>query len=291
MVAIMDDIVEWSTPADRYRDYCMWDYEPLMPVAGKLRQSSLLWHSFATLGAPPNLRRIVESLRAELGAFETVWGVKRIGERFSWELYIYDYGRLERRASIARVLKAIAPWAPSTLSLAEDRPYFMFSLDLDVDLGQGQRQIDELSVYIGNPGSSVSSGICYQLTADGLRLDNMYYFFDAHEQWDEIVAKVACSAHLGLRGLDIDSILWPELRDCGVIVVANKKFNDGVYFSRVTIDKLMFFLDRMNYPHAVQAFLRDNRYRLDHLLYDVGIDYSRVDGRTEIIKSAYYGVV
>ena len=106
----------------------------------------------------------------------------------------------------------------------------MFSLDLDAALGEGRRGIDEISVYIGNPSGMVSSGLCYQLSAAGLRFDNLYYFFDRQENWEDIVGKVASSAHLDLAGLDVSSILWPELCDCGIIVVANKKYNDGVYF-------------------------------------------------------------
>ena len=78
----MAELLEWAAAGDRYRDYCLWDYAPLGPTEGRLRQSSLLWQSFAALGAPPRLRAMVEALRAELGPFETVWGVKRIGERF-----------------------------------------------------------------------------------------------------------------------------------------------------------------------------------------------------------------
>lgn len=283
----MGEILEWADASDRHRDYCLWDYAPLVPPVGKLRQSSLLWNSFEALRAPAKLRKMVEALRSALGPFETVWGLKRLGQRFSWELYFYDYERLERRVSIERVLAILEPFAPSQLRLSPSRPYFMFSLDLTTDMAG----IDQASVYMGNPGSSVSSGICYNLGRDGLRLDNLYYFFDAREQWDDIVSKVAASVHLDLRAVDLDDILWPELRACGVIVVANKRFGDGVYFSRITIDQLLHFVERLDYPEAVRRFLHDNRTRLDHLLYDVGIDYRQVDGRIEITKSAYYGIV
>jgi hypothetical protein len=74
-------------------------------------------------------------------------------------------------------------------------------------------------------------------------------------------------------------------------VVANKKHHDGVYFSRIRIDQLIWFVERLGYPQAIRDFLRQHRARLDHMLYDVGIDYRMVDGRLEIVKSAYYGVV
>jgi hypothetical protein len=39
--------LELSAPGDRYADYCLWDYEPVGPTAGRLRQASLLWHSLS----------------------------------------------------------------------------------------------------------------------------------------------------------------------------------------------------------------------------------------------------
>jgi len=287
----MADLLDWTRPDDPQLDYCLWPYKPVAPTDGKLRSSTLLWQSFDALGAPGRLAEMVRAVTAEIGPFKTVWGVKQKGGHYSWELYFYDYERLEREVTIERVLGALAPFAPSSLVLSGARPYFMFSIDLDEALGEGRRGIDEISVYFGNPSGLVSSGLCYQLTRSGLRFDNLYYFFDAGDDWDDIVGKVAASAHLDLAGLDISSILWPELTDCGIIVVANKKQNDGVYFSRIRIDQLIWFVERLGYPRAIQDFLRQHRGRLDHMLYDVGIDYHMVDGRLEILKSAYYGVL
>lgn len=287
----MADILDWSRPGDPYFDYCLWDYKPVASAEGKLRSSTLLWHSLEALGAPLRLGDMVRAIRAEIGTFKTVWGVKQRGSDFSWELYFYDYARLRREVSIERVLGALSPMAQCELALSPKRPYFMFSLDLDAALGEGRRRIEEISVYIGNPSGMVSSGLCYQLSAAGLRFDNLYYFFDRQENWEDIVGKVVTSAHLDLAGLDVSSILWPELCDCGIVVVVNKKHNDGVYFSRIRIDQLIWFTEKLGYPEALQGFLREHRSRLDHMLYDVGIDYRMVDGRLEIIKSAYYGVL
>ncbi|MEP6563581.1 MAG: hypothetical protein ABJB10_00495 [Mesorhizobium sp.] len=287
----MADLLDWTQPDDPQLDYCLWPYKPVAATAGKLRSSTLLWQSFDVLGAPPLLGEMVRAVSAEIGPLRTVWGVKQKGADFSWELYFYDYERLERQVSIERVLDALAPFAASTLALSPKRPYFMFSLDLDAALGERKRGIEEISVYLGNPSSVVSSGLCYQLSSSGLRFDNLYYFFDAKDDWEDIVGKVAASAHLDLDGLDVSSILWPELCDCGIIVVANKKYNDGVYFSRIRIDQLIWFVEKLGYPDAILDFLVAHRARLDHMLYDVGIDYRMIDGRLEVLKSAYYGVV
>jgi hypothetical protein len=286
----MADPLEWTEPGDRFHDYCLWEYAPVSPIAGKLRAASVLWQSFDAVGAPPLLAEVVRAVQAGLGRSRTVWGIKQANGQIFWELYFYDYERLDRSVSIERVLEILRPFAASALRLSPTRPYFMFSLELSAGLAQ-TRRLDEISVYIGNPGSTVSSGLCYQLTQTGLRYDNLYHFYNARADWQDIVGKVAASAHLDLDRLRIDDILWPELVDCGVIVVANKKYNDGVYFSRVTVDQLALFLHRLDYPATLRAFVSEHRNRLDHLLYDVGIDYRMVDGKIEILKSAYYGVV
>jgi hypothetical protein len=75
-----------------------------------------------------------------------------------------------------------------------------------------------------------------------------------------------------------------------VIVVANKQNNDGVYFSRINVDQLVFFLKRLGYPDEMCQFVEAHRSELDHLLYDVGFDYRMEGDVMVILKSGYYGV-
>jgi hypothetical protein len=291
MSAVTDQALERSAAGDRYADYCLWDYPPVVPPHGKLRCANLLWRALDAAGAGPQFQAACRALREGLGPFRTVFGVKKIADRLSFEFYFYDYARLERKVSITRVLDILAPFAACPLTYSEGRPYFMFSIDLDDDIAARRRPLDLINVYVGNPGSSVSSGICYELTAAGLRLANFYFFFDAKKQMDDIVAKVACSAHHDLRTLPLREILRPELMDCQVIVVANKKVNDGIYFSRIGIDPLIGFLERERFPADLVAFARQHRHELDHMLYDVGLDYVIEAGSVRITKSAFYGLL
>ena len=75
------------------------------------------------------------------------------------------------------------------------------------------------------------------------------------------------------------------------IVVANKKVNDGIYFSRIGIDPLIGFLERERFPADLVAFAARHRNELDHMLYDVGLDYVIEAGAVKIIKSAFYGLL
>jgi len=107
---------------------------------------------------------------------------------------------------------------------------------------------------------------------------------------DLIIDKIFCSAYVDITKIDLDRILWPELRECRVIVVANKQGNDAVYFSRINVDQLIFFMKRMDYPKALTSFVEENRVKLDHLQFDVGYDYKIKGNELDILKSGYYGI-
>jgi hypothetical protein len=128
------------------------------------------------------------------------------------------------------------------------------------------------------------------VSRNATRLKNFYFFFDAKRDADEIEGKLRSSAYIADEDFDVARVLWPELRECQTIVVANKPDRDGVYFSRIDVEQLLFFLRRLGYPEQHIRFVEQNRSRLDHLLYDVGFDY-RLEGRElKLLKSAYYGV-
>src|SRR5512134_3104373 len=99
---------------------------------------------------------------------------------------------------MTRVLQAMGPFIPCTVTPNERLNYFMFSLDVNKELLAGSRELGEIHMYIGNTGSTVSSGICYSLTVRGTQLENFYFFFDAKTEWSKIESKVASSAFVDM---------------------------------------------------------------------------------------------
>ncbi len=281
---------EYTTEADTFFNYALWPYTPAVPYADKFRSINLLLHSFEIAGADERLFQLVRGIREAVGASNTVWGVKRIGESIRWELYFYDYARSRRERSMTLVLDAMKPFVSPRLRPNENLLYFMFSLDIDNALVTGKKDLEELHMYIGNPGSAVSSGICYALTPQGSRLENFYFFFDARKQLDEVFAKVSCSAHIDIARIGVDRIVRPELMDCRTICVANKQRNDCIYFAGIKVDQFIFFLKQLDYPEETISFVEKNRPMLDHLEFDVGFDYRMDASDLVILKSGYYGV-
>jgi hypothetical protein len=282
--------LELSPAGERFFDYCLWEYQPIATPENKLRSINLLNQSLVVHNMGERVQDIIRAIRQGFGESRTVWGIKQEDGRISWELYFYDYARMNRSRSISKLLAIIKPWICCEAVTSEMHDYFMFSIDLNQQLVAGEKPLKEIQMYIGNVGSLVSSGICYAVTKTETTLKNFYFFFDAKKQLSEIAGKVCSSAYISLPDLDINTILWPELRDCQTIVVANKRMSDGIYFSRINVDQLIFFLNKLEYPEQHISFIVQNRDRLDHLLYDVGFDYRMEGKRLNILKSAYYGV-
>lgn len=279
--------LEYAAEGDKFFNYALWSYEPVQSLENRLRSSNLLYESFDAAGVDRRFFDLVSRIRDAVGPLHTVWGVKRQGDREYWEFYFYDYRRRERERSLSAVLDAIKPLVPCRIAPNENTFYFMFSLDITEEIFT--RGLEEAHLYIGNPGSSVSSGICYSVAPERTRLENIYFFFDARAQLSEIAAKIVCSAHIDTKTIGIDQVLRPELRDCRTICVANKQQNDCIYFAGIGFDQFLFFLRLMNYRADLVAFVEKNRAKLDHLEFDVGLDYRMEEGKLVVLKSGYYG--
>ncbi len=281
---------EITAPGDAYRDFCLWDYAPAAAPEGKLRAAGLLWEALAYMQAPAFFAEALHGLRAEFGQGAVVWGLKHAAGAVSLELYFYDYARLDRQVSIERIRQALSPWIECDVPAPPGCPYFMVSLDLDAQVA-ASRRIPALNVYLGNPGSSVSSGMSCEVTAAGIEMRNIYNFFDADNEGTAIRRKIVESARLDLRHYRHSMLLWPEMAGTKTVVVANKRAADGLYYTRLRVGQLLWFLRRTGFPEPLVAAIESRAGRLDHLLFDGGFDFRMAEGRMEITKSAYYALL
>jgi hypothetical protein len=292
VTALLSFAAERARAGDPALDFCLWPYDAPAPVHGtSLAGVNLLYVASEDAGCGDAYRAVAAGLRRSLGAFRTVWGVKWDGAALSTEFYFYDYSRLERAASFARIARAFAPVAEVAAPVDDTVPYFMASLELPMTRAGWPARVAEADIYIGNPGSQVSSGICYQVGPSGTQLKNFYFFFDAHAEWDAITAKAACSAQVPMPSFPLDAVLPDYLRDCRVIVVANKRRNDAVYFSGIGIGQLIAFLKQFNYPRALIEYAEREQKNFAHLTFDIGFDYRLEKGRLLAAKSSFYNVL
>jgi hypothetical protein len=276
---------------DAYADFCLWPYAlATQPAPDAVQGVSLLFAAANIGNCVPEHQAMVAALRQGLGPFRTVYGVKWNGHALGCELYFYDYERIDRTVPFRRTASLLSPHVTVANVVDETVPYFMASVEIPMQRNEFPRALDAVDIYIGNPGSSVSSGICYRADTNGSELKNFYFFFDRRRDWDEIVRKAATSAQVPLPRFDIQAILPRWLTDCRIVVVANKRACDAVYFSGISIDQLIRFLAEFGYPPALVAYAKEARSRLAHLQFDVGFDY-RIEPRgLRVLKSGFYNV-
>lgn len=286
----MEDLIFCKMPSDaKYKNYCSWDYEPLSDGNGKLRPSALLYLAMSSESHRRFLCDAIDEIQATHGLFESVYGIKRIANRWAFEIYVYDYNRTSRKKSWTNLFGSRDGVLTSKVKVRESIPYFMFSFDLDCQVVSDREGIDTAHLYIGNPGSMVSSGIAYRQDASGLTLENFYFFFDAKTQMDQIIDKMAESVFWNVRSDRSSDLLVNELKECDTICLANKPQCETIYFSGIDIRQLIWFSEWQNYPQRFKDFLLANSFQLDHLKYDVGVDYRWSDGHLEFLKSGIYG--
>lgn len=278
-----------SGPGDRYFDYCLQPYVPRADPRGKLRGECLLWRSLDAAGLPEALDRPFHAIQRQAGRDMTVFGTKWCAGVLSWELYFYDPLREDPRVSASGLRQGLAGELDIVPEVPDALRYFMVSFDLDA-ASLAARRVDELNVYF--PHYNIQGGVSYAFSGGRRELRNTYRFLHPRLEIAEIVDQIARGAHIDAARLGLADVLFPELHDCARICVARKRFADAIYYSGISVDQLLWFLQRFDYPAALIEFVREHRTELDHLRFDVGIDYHRgADGRLVYPKTGYYSTL
>ena len=276
---------------DPARDFCLWSYPPVISPSGGLRSSNLLWQSLEAAGAPSEAFDLCREIRALVGPFSTVFGIKRHGATTSWELYFYDYQRFDRRWSANAVLDVAREFLGPMPDVDSRRPYFMFSFEFSVSMSEDPRPRC-VDVYVGTGGDGISAGLCYSIESEGTTtLKNLYHFYDAQSQRDRAWRRLTESVRVDARSADPADANWPISAVCESIVVAHKRRCDGLYFTHLDIDQLIEFLAGADPRHPSLPFLRTERNRLRHLRHDVGLDLAAVDGRWVGGLTSFFGIL
>lgn len=274
---------------DRFFDYCLEPYRPRRPWQGKLRSEALLWRALELAGIEDAARPVIEALRGSLGRDMVVFGVKHDGARLFFELYVYDPRKEDPRATVTGLAEALAEVLPIAVPVRETIPYMMVSFDLDAEvLAAGA--IRELNLYL--TGTTAHAGRSYVVGAGGAELANTYRFLPPKPEIDAVLALVESSLFVDFASDPtlLSKVLLPELFACKKVCVAKKRARDGIYFSGIDVDQLLAFLRRFGWPPALIEAASASHERLDHLYFDVGLDYEPdAGGGLRYPKTSVYG--
>jgi hypothetical protein len=274
--------LERATAEDLLHDYVLWPYDPLAPQEGKLRSINLLVESFALAGVEDEGLALVQRVREGLGPFRTVWGIKRHHgtSAVSWELYFYDWDRAHADLSVARLRDLLAPVCEVDAREPWPLPWHMVSIEIGPESLRARAKVPA-HVYIDMRS--------YELAGDRFTFENVYTFHDPRADVDEVLHRLRSSVHFDPQRDRLAAVLPPALRRCGRVCVANKRRSDAVYASRIPTPALAWFLRTYGWPDPLGALVEQHRADLDHLLWDVGLDFDRESGSIEVRKTGIYG--
>lgn len=282
----MSRALEYTTATDQFYDFCLYHYVPRTSHIGKLRSSTLLWHSFEVKNCPAAFYDLAQTIRAGIGCNRTIWGVKNLNHDLSWEFYFCNYNG-DPKLRQTNLLRLIEPYFSCNFEINEYPPYFQFSVDISQEI-LASRVVPGIHLYVGAEGRR-SRGISYFLTEQGMRLENYYAFYDPATERANLEEKIRQTMWVDFAIVPLRDILIPELQGCKSICIANKQEGDCIYFSGLRVEQLLFFLNRFGYPRAIISFISEHQSYLDHLQFDVGFDFRMAGDRLEILKSGYYG--
>jgi hypothetical protein len=292
------DLVERHSTEDILFDYTLRPYLPAAPTAGRLRSVNLLNLFLGEGPARAKWDELIRGIRGALGVDRTVWGVKLDGDRVLFELYFYFRSLTsastapELRSAIPRAIcaedvrRALAPLLRLDVMPPPHVPALMMSVDVDeATLDAGATRLAHLYLQ---------SGLAYDLSPDGLRHTNHYTFFELGEpaRLQALVGHLSNGmAHGSVAGGALQRVLIPQLYACRTICLAVKPLADAVYFAGVRTAQLLWFLRAYRWPAAAVAFVERNAADLEHVLWDVGLDFVAEGGDVRVRKTGLYGTL
>ena len=303
-----------SSLDDLFLDFTYEQYIPLISnlnITNRLKSSNILVNSFKDTEYENMFRKLINNLKLKFGIDRTIWGIKNVNGNLEWELYFYSH---PSKFKMARSIAVEFFDLPHFNKILPD--YFMWSFDINsITKASGA----DINLYISHKESlsddlHLLGGISYSYNGVDHIYQNSYVFWKNVVKNLDIIKKRIINSPFGyVTGINsdlyIDNILIPEFlewysneksnknqylarKHISPIATCNKQNCDSIYYLYLNIDMLIVFLKKLDYPEKQIKFLENNKEKLDHLLYDVSINYKVEDnGSVSIIKSGYYGQI
>lgn len=252
---------------------------------GKLPSSWVLEKSFKIFDAPLAFNKLTYQIQKYLGINQSVWGLKKAGENYSWEYYFY-YPNQNPRKRVNQLMPFFNQFSNEDINypLEGKHNYFMWSIDIDPN----QSEFGGIDLYMGREGFGRS--FCWKPQSDQLEYKNTYQFFK-HAKDDsrpEVISTFKKACEKELKKLPSKQILRDDLIKATQIsyCLAKKPSTCCVYYSGIDVDTLIKWMTDFNYDSQLIKAIKGKKKDLAGLLFDVGYDF---DSKTEKIgKSGIY---
>lgn len=285
--------LEPATNRDRHISLGFEAYRPIRPLAGKARAENLLWHSLVHAGLLDAWDDPLHAIQRELGRDHSIFGVHLPAPlaqglapaAMSWELRLLDHDA--DGSTFARVRAALEPWIELAPGVDELPPHVVLGLRFDATT-MASGAIEAVEIHLR--GEDARRIEVRRRSAEADELVSRDFLVEAKRQIDELLPAIKTSEFVDFASDAklLGRVMIPELFACRRVHVSKRPHCDALIFSGVNVEQLRFTYERFEHPEPMRAFLIEHQAKLEHLLFDVGVEYRTHEGRVVYATTSFY---
>ena len=261
-------------------------YRLLRPIQGKIRAENLLWHSLSHAGVRATWEQPLRAIQKLVGRDRTVWTIMLDHESgaLSWEVRMLNGDGFGPRGIFGAVRDALAPGVqlPSVESLPE---YHVLALTFDAS----SPETPKMRVALHQAGATPREMKISSLDGDGTHPFGVDLAFHPKRDIHDVLTQIKDSRYVDY-GEDrqlLGRALVPELFACRRLYVGRRTDCDALGFSGINIDQLKFVHARFEFPEAMRNYLNEHKDRLEHIMFDVTLEYVGRDTKIANLRTGF----
>lgn len=298
----LPDELEGASDRDRHINLAFEAYRPVRPLVDKARSENLLWYSLLWAGMLEPWDDALKAVQRQIGRDRSVWGMfidlpggapgQLDCATPSWELRVLNTEARSPLGVLDSLRPTLAPWLELAPGLSEAPPYAILGLRFDAAT-IATRRIDTVELHERIPGTRelevYRTGF---VDGAGVReLVSRDLVVEPKRHIDEVLPAIKRSEFVDFAADKrlLGRVMIPELFACRRLQISKRSRSDALVYSGVNIEQLSFAYKRFDFPPGLLAFLTTFGARLEHLLFDVSVDYRSEQGRIVYPRVGYYG--
>jgi len=287
-------------------------YYPKNAHVHSLQSSYILAAAIATGMISDDIIPRVLDIQKKLGINATLWGLRSENDTFSLEFYFHHPKKFKKH-TLENLADLLQPYmtVPISAEMLEDG-YYIISYNLSgsnieclnvyyplIDPSKPLAEVDDAGFSLNVP-VSVAASYYFTPSQPALQQQNIYYGYTncIRDLYDVIERIYSCCREVFPNEDPIKAnqfLSFPYLYDkeknryFHPYCIAKKEYAVGVYFMGFSFAQFLSFLKYHRLPLAFIASIEKEGTNLNHLQFDIGIDFILQNGEFIVKKIAHFG--
>ena len=261
------------------------EYRPLRDISGK-PSAHLLYKTLDFCANFTTVLTAVQELYDKSNGKNMIWGFKKTGDVYRWELYHYHYSSINKlHIDKRKVLSALftRPISRHTIDILLDNSTIIHSVDIENTV---EVYNDEIHVYKAvSPMQLPFYGKGYDIKNNEMKQVSVFIYEEA--------AKIKKNYVQYLKQLDLPhdiSVLAILLKyPCDYMCIWNKNGDMFIQWLAIDIEFFISFLEEFNYKNELVAYVKDHIDDYKNLSHEITIVYDPVTHLPK--RSGFYGCI